>query len=85
MGYVVAMRLHITLEDDLVARLDRRVGARRRSRFISEALRRALDDEHRWELIEGAIGSIPSTGHDWDVDPAAWVRAQRASDEERVG
>ena len=25
-----------------------------------------------------ALGSIPATGHEWDADPAAWVRAQRA-------
>jgi hypothetical protein len=25
-----------------------------------------------------ALGSIPPTGHEWDADPAAWVRAQRA-------
>ena len=79
------MRLHIQLEDDLVAEIDRRVGPRRRSGFIANAIRRALDDEQRWELIESAAGSISSTGHDWDDDPAAWVDAQRRGDERRVG
>jgi len=85
MGYVGHMRLHVTLDDDLVARLDRRVGERRRSRFIAAAVEQALDDEERWDLIEGAIGSIADTGHDWDADAAAWVRDQRRSDERRVG
>jgi len=79
------MRLHITLEDDLVRQLDSRVGYRRRSAFIAAAVRQALDDERRWELIESAIGSIPAEGHEWDEDPAAWVAAQRRADPRRVG
>jgi metal-responsive CopG/Arc/MetJ family transcriptional regulator len=79
------MRLHITLEDHLVAELDRRVGARRRSSYIAAAVRRALSDEHRWELIESAIGAIRSTRHAWDRDPARWVRAQRRASSRRVG
>jgi hypothetical protein len=79
------MRLHISLDDDLVAELDQRVGRRRRSAFIAGAVREALDDERRWELIERALGSIPDTGHEWDEDPAAWVRGQRRADPRRVG
>lgn len=56
------------------------MGARRRSSFIAEAVRRALDDEHRWESIESAIGSIPDSGHDWDHDVADWVHRQRHAD-----
>lgn len=78
------MRVHITLDDGLVAELDRRVGSRRRSGFIAEAVRRALDDEHRWEVIESAIGALADTRHAWDDDPSAWVRAQRRADR-RVG
>jgi Arc/MetJ family transcription regulator len=79
------MRLHISLPDELVAELDRRAGTRGRSAFIVGAIREALDDERRWELIESAIGSIPDTGHEWDDDPAAWVREQRFADPRRVG
>ncbi|MGI9119989.1 MAG: hypothetical protein ACR2G7_07710 [Acidimicrobiales bacterium] len=79
------MRLHITLEDDLVAALDARVGARRRSRFIAESLQRALDDQRRWDDIEAGLGSIDDHGHEWDDDPAAWVRQQRSSEDRRVG
>lgn len=74
------MRLHISLADWLVEELDRRVGRRRRSAFIAEMIRRALDDERRWEEIEAALGTIPDHGHEWDKDPAAWVRAQRTGD-----
>jgi len=79
------VRLHITLDDELVRELDRRAGSRGRSAFIAGAIERALDDARRWELIESAIGSIPDTGHDWDADPAAWVSAQRRVDAARVG
>ena len=81
----MAMRVHITLEDDLVRELDRRVGARRRSAFIAGAVRQALDDERRRELIESALGSIEDRGHEWDDDPASWVRDQRRADASRVG
>ncbi|MGH3005122.1 MAG: hypothetical protein ACRDOS_04350 [Gaiellaceae bacterium] len=79
------MRVHINLSDDLVAALDRRVGPRRRSAFIATAVREALENDRRWELIDSAFGSIPEDGHEWDEDPAAWVRAQRRRDERRVG
>jgi hypothetical protein len=81
----MAMRVHITLADDVVRCLDRRVGPRQRSGFIAAALERVLDDEHRWELIESAVGSVDDTGHEWDRDPARWVRAQRRGVAKRVG
>jgi hypothetical protein len=79
------MRLHISLEDELVAELDRRVGKRRRSAFIARVLRRTLDDERRWDEILASIGAIDDEGHEWDEDPAGWVRAQRRGDPRRVG
>ena len=79
------MRLHIQLEDDLVAELDARVGPRRRSTFVAELIRRALDDERRWDDVEAALGSIADSGHDWDDDAAAWVQAQRRTDDRRAG
>jgi predicted transcriptional regulator len=79
------MRVHITLNDELVRELDRRVGARRRSAFIAEAVRQALEEERRWELVEASLASIDDGGHEWDDDPAAWVRVQRRTDASRVG
>ena len=75
------MRLLIALDDDLVAELDRRAGPRQRSAYIAQLIRLGLDSERRWDDIESALGSIPDTGHDWDDDPAAWVRKQRGGDE----
>lgn len=78
------MRVHISLDDDLVEQLDRRVGRRRRSAFIAETVRRALDDERRWKDIEAGLGALASE-HEWDADPAGWVTAQRFGDPGRVG
>lgn len=79
------MRIHITLEADLVDELRRRVGVRRRSQFISQAVREALESRRRWDDIEAALASIPDKGHEWDVDPADWVSSQRRGDARRVG
>ena len=81
----VCMRLHIQLEDSLVADIDRRAGPRRRSAFIAALIRRGLDDERRWDEIEASLGSISDTGHAWDEDPAEWVRSQRRGDPGRSG
>lgn len=83
--YVVAMRLHITLGEGLVRELDRRVGARRRSSFISRAVEQALEDERRWELIESSVGAITDGGHAWDLDAGQWVHDERRLDTRRVG
>lgn len=85
MCYAVAMRLHITLDDDLVKQLDSRVGSRRRSSFISASVRAALEDERRWEDIEAGLGALAGSEHEWDADPARWVEAQRGGDPARVG
>ena len=79
------MRLHIQLDDELVAELDRRAGRRRRSAFIAALISRGLDDERRWDDIETALGGIADSGHDWDDDPSEWVRSQRRADTRRAG
>ncbi|HEX9716847.1 MAG TPA: hypothetical protein VGA93_02785 [Actinomycetota bacterium] len=79
------MRVHISLDDELVSELDELVGPRGRSPFIANAVRRAVDAERRWRKIESAFGTIADSGHEWDGDPAAWVHAQRRADQHRVG
>ena len=79
------MRMHIELEDALIAQIDEIAGHRRRSAFVREAVRAAVDHHRRWRLIREAAGSIPDTGHEWDDDPAEWVRTQRFGDPRRVG
>lgn len=69
----------------MVAELDRRAGARRRSALVAELIKRGLEDERRWDDIEAALGSLSESGHEWDKDPAAWVRQQRRGDDRRSG
>lgn len=78
------MRMHIEIDDELVARIDAFAGQRGRSRFIREAVVSAVDHQMRAELIRSSRGSIESRGHDWDDDPADWLRGQRRSDRRRV-
>jgi metal-responsive CopG/Arc/MetJ family transcriptional regulator len=79
------MRMHISLDDDLVAQLDRRIGARRRSAFISAIVRKALADEQHWEDIEAGLGALAGSEHEWDEDPASWVATGRMGDSARIG
>ena len=79
------MRLHVHLDDDLVERLDARSGERGRSRFVEDAVRRALDDADAWDLMRSALGTIEDVGHSWDADPAGWVSDERRADRSRVG
>jgi Arc/MetJ family transcription regulator len=77
--------MHIELDDDLVAAVDRLAGARGRSEFVREALRTAVARESRMQSLRRAAGAIDADGHDWDADPAAWVADQRRTDARRVG
>ena len=56
-----------------------------RSAFVAQSIRRALEDERRWDDIEAALGTIADSGHEWDDDPAAWVRGERRGDPRRSG
>ncbi|MEE8457318.1 MAG: hypothetical protein V3S28_04650 [Acidimicrobiia bacterium] len=67
-----------------MAEIDKRSGQRKRSEFIARVVRDALDTEARWDDIEAALGTLEDTVHEWDADPAAWVRDQR-SDARRAG
>ncbi|CAN5432227.1 hypothetical protein BH24ACT9_BH24ACT9_17500 [soil metagenome] len=79
------MRMHIELDDALVAKVDELAGLRGRSAFVRNAIERAISSESRWEQLLAAAGSISDDGHDWDSDPATWVREQRGGDVRRGG
>jgi predicted transcriptional regulator len=74
------MRVHVILDDDLVAELDELAGDRGRSAFIQTAVRERVERERRWRLIRSAVGTIAETGHPWDPDPASAIRRARADE-----
>jgi hypothetical protein len=37
-----------------------------------------MTGDHDPRRLGQALGSIEDTGHEWDDDPAGWVRQQRA-------
>jgi Arc/MetJ family transcription regulator len=85
MGEALHMRIHIELDDELVARQDELTGPRGRSAFVRSAIERAIRQELRWSDIEAAAGAIENQDHEWDADPAAWVREQRHTGTPRAG
>jgi len=78
------MRMHIELDDELVAQVDELAGPRGRSGFVRRAIQRAVRMDLAWADIEAAAGAVPGDGHAWDDDPAEWVRSQRR-DPRRAG
>ena len=79
------MRVHISLDEDLVDQIDEIAGPRGRSPYIADAIREKVDRDVRWKKIEAAFGSISDTGHPWDEDVARWVHESRREDPRRVG
>ena len=85
MWYVRHMRMHIELDDALVAEVDQLAGARGRSAFVRTAIEHSVREEQRWRSLRSAAGALAGEAHEWDADPAAWVREQRHSDARRAG
>ena len=79
------MRMHIELDDRLVAEVDEIAGSRGRSSFVRTAVSRTVDEHRRWSQLERAAGALADQPHDWDDDPAAWVREQHRADPRRAG
>lgn len=81
----IHMRMHIELADAIVTEIDAIAGPRRRSAFVLEAVLSAVDRHRRKNLLRQAAGILGNSEHEWDDDPAAWVRLQRSGDPRRVG
>ena len=79
------MRMHIDLDDALITEVDDIAGPRRRSAFVRDAVRAAVDRHRRRNHLRQAAGKLIAAGHEWDDDPAAWVSRQRFGNPRRVG
>ncbi len=74
------MRTHVVLPDDMVEAVDRLVGKRRRSAFISEAVAERLRREGLLRALEETAGVLSAEDHPEWADSrkvAAWVRKIR--------
>lgn len=78
------MHLRVELSETLIARVDAIAGAWGRGMFIQLAVTRALESQVDWDLIRASLGSIKDHDHEWDRDPAAWVRDHRRGDHRRI-
>lgn len=76
------MRTHVSLRDDLAKEVDERVGKRRRSEFINEAVEERLKRLRLAEAIEAVGGSLKDVdipGWETEESTLEWIRAMRAS------
>lgn len=74
------MRTHVIMSKAIVEKIDRLVGARRRSRFINDAVARELAHRELVEAAEAAIGSgrgQPRPWGDTSESIAQWVHDDR--------
>jgi len=87
-------RTHVLLPSELLAAIDRRVGQRRRSQFLTEAAREKLERDdaarrfaERVAAFRNAAGSLAGrTIPEWATQESAdaWVREQRRGRDERI-
>ena len=78
------MRTHVVLPDDLVEAVDRLVGKRRRSAFITEALRERVRREGLLRALEESAGILKEEDYPHWATPekvARWVREIRRQGE----
>ena len=73
-------RAHVVLPNDLLREIDERVGQRRRSEFIQDAIEEKLNRLRRVEAFERVVGSIGDGDiPEWDTPEATaqWVHDLR--------
>ncbi len=78
------MRTHVVVPRELVTQIDELVGQRKRSEFVTEALREKVARERRREALKEAAGMLDPADHpEWDSSArvSEWVRTSRAEDD----
>ena len=70
----MCMRLHITLDEDLVKEIDEVAGKRGRSAFIRDSVAQEVDRRRRSAALDRAFGSIPDFGSHLGPD---WIGRER--------
>ncbi len=80
------VRTHVILPKALVAKIDRLVGQRRRSRFLADAARHEIEHLELLEIARAAAGSAKGESRPWGDTPesiAQWVHDDRQASLER--
>ena len=78
------MPKHVTLPEELIEEIDRVAGARKRSRFVEEAVRERLQREARSAARKSTAGSLRDEDYpDWESPEAVaeWVHNLRREDD----
>lgn len=73
-------RAHVVMPSDLLQEIDSRVGQRKRSEFIQEAIEEKLGRLRRVEAFERVVGSVADGDiPEWETreSTAEWLRALR--------
>ncbi len=77
------IRAHVILPEDLLERVDRVAGKRRRSRFVEEAVREKLAREAQKATLEAGAGILSKEDYpEWSTpeDISRWVSSLRQAD-----
>jgi len=81
------VRAHVVLPEDLLERVDRIAGKRRRSRFVEEAVREKLAREAQAASLEAGAGILDRRDYaEWSSpeETSRWVSALRGLDRGRL-
>jgi len=80
------VRAHVVLPEDLLLRIDRTIGKRKRSRFLVEAAEEKMERDRLLAAIDAAAGSWKPADHpEWKRagGAAAYIRETRKEWEDR--
>lgn len=81
------MRTHIIVPDELIKEVDKVVGPRRRSSFITEAIERELKHERLMKSarkVAGSLKDVDIPGWETRESAAKWVHDSRHADDEKL-
>lgn len=79
-GGSMPTRAHVVLPEDLLLRIDRTIGKRKRSRFLAEAAEEKLERDRLLAAIDAAAGAWKPKDHpEWERKggAAALIREMR--------
>ena len=78
-------RTHIVIPEPLVSEIDRLVGKRRRSEFLTQAAEKELRRLRQIRALEGIAGVWKDTDHpELKAGAARWVKELRKENERRL-